>query len=183
MTVALHGVSTNTPDRILIDAGAIYTGWTSVAVPGTLLGACKGGTVFELVRTLKVIEPDGAKGPVKGLRRVETVSAKLTANLLEITEANLLIALPGSAASSHVITGAEIDDGDYIDTVALVGTMTGFTGTSNPIIITLSNCLVDGPFSLGMNPKEEAVLQMVFTAHYADSDLTTEPWEITYPSA
>jgi len=183
MTVALHGVSANTPDRILIDAGAIYTGWTSVASPGTLLGACKGGTVFELVRSLRVIEPDGAKGPVKGLRRVESVGAKLTANLLEITEANLLTALPGAAASSHVITGAEVDDDDYISTVALVGTITGFTGTSDPIIITLSNCLVDGPFTLNMNPKDEAVIQLVFTAHYADSDLTTEPWTIVYPSA
>jgi len=183
MTVALHGVSANTPDRILIDAGAIYTGWTSVASPGTLLGACKGGTVFELLRPLRIIEPDGAKGPVKGLRRVESVGAKLTANLLEITEANLLTAIPGSAASSHVITGAEVDDSDYIATVALVGTITGFTGTSAPIIITLSNCLVDGPFSLPMNPKDEAVIQMVFTAHYADSDLATEPWSITYPSA
>jgi len=161
MTVALHGVSANTPDRILIDAGAIYTGWTSVASPGTLLGACKGGTVFELVRSLRVIEPDGAKGPVKGLRRVESVGAKLTANLLEITEANLLTALPGAAASSHVITGAEVDDDDYISTVALVGTITGFTGTSDPIIITLSNCLVDGPFTLNMNPKDEAVIQLV----------------------
>ena len=183
MTVALHGVSTNTPDRILIDAGAIYTGWTSVAAPGTLLGACKGGSVFELVRPLRVIEPDGAKGPVKGLRRVESVGAKLTVNLLEITEANLLTAIPGSSASAHVITGAEIDDDDYISKVALVGTVTGFTGTSDPIIIVLDNCLADGPFALNMNPKDEAVLQMVFTAHYANTDLTTEPYSITYPSA
>jgi len=183
MTVALHGVSTNTPDRIVVDAGAVYTGWTSVASPGTLLGACKGGNVFELIRPLRDIQPDGAKGPVKGLRRLESVSAKLTVNLLEITEANLLKALPGSAASSHVITGDEVDDNDYIGTVALVGTVTGFTGTSNPIIITLSNCLVDGPFTLNMNPKDEAVIQLVFTAHYANTDLDTEPWSITYPSA
>ena len=183
MTVALHGVSTNTPDRIVVDAGAVYTGWTSVASPGTLLGATKGGNVFELLRPLRIIEVDGAKGPVKGLRRVESVSAKLTVNLIELTETNLLQALPGCAAASHVITGAEVDDSDYIAKVVLVGTVTGFDGTSAPIVIELDNCLMDGPFSLAMNPKDEAVVQLVFTAHYADSDLTTEPWSVTYPSA
>jgi hypothetical protein len=183
MTVALHGVSANTPDRLVIDAGAVYYGWTSVASPGTLLGATKGGNVFELTRTLRSIEPDGAKGPVKGLRRLETVGAKLTVNLLEITEANLLKAIPGSAASSHVITGAEVDDDDYIDKIALVGTVTGFTGTSAPIVIELHNVLIDNVFTLNMNPKDEAVLQVVFTAHYANTDLDTEPWEIEYPSA
>lgn len=182
MAVVKHGVSSNTPDRLVIDAGAVYTGWTSVASPGTLLGATKGGNVFEITRDIRNVEPDGAKGPVKGLRRLETVGAKLTVNLLEITEANLLQALPGSSAVDHVITGGEIDDADYINNVVLVATVTGFDGTSAPIILELSNCLVDGPFTLNANPKEEAVLQLVFTAHYANTDLDTEPWSITYPS-
>jgi len=183
MAVVKHGVSANTPDRILIDAGAVYTGWTSVAAPGTLLGATKGGNVFEVNRTIRRIDPDGAKGPVKGFRRVEEVVATLTVNLIEITEANLLLALAGSAAADHVITGAEIDDSDYISKVALVGTITGFSGTAKPIICVLSNVLVDGPFSLALNPKDEAVIKLVFTAHYADSDLDTEPWSIEYPAA
>lgn len=182
MAVAKHGVTSNTPDRIIIDAGAVYTGFTSVASPGTLLGATKGGNVFEINRTIKDMAPDGAKGKVKGFRRIETVEATLTVNLMEITEANLLKALPGSSAASHVITGAEIDDADYITNVVLVGTVTGFDGTAKPIILKLSNCLVEGPLTLNMNPKDESVLPMKFTAHYADSDLTTEPWEITYPS-
>lgn len=182
MAVVKHGVSSDTPDRILIDAGAVYTGWTSVGSPGTLLGATKGGNVFEINRTIRRMDPDGSKGPVKGFRRIEEVVATLTVNLMEITEANLLKALAGAAASNHVITGAEIDDDDYISKVALVGTITGFDGTSAPIICVLSNALVDGPFSITLNPKDEAVLQLVFTAHYADDDLDTEPWEITYPS-
>lgn len=182
MTVVKHGVSSDTPDRILIDAGAVYTGWTDVATPGTLLGATRGGNVFELTRTIRRIDPDGAKGPVKGFRRIEEVIATLTVNLMEITEANLLKALAGSSAVANVITGAEIDDADYIDKVAIVGTITGFDGTTAPIVCVLSNVLVDGPFTLNLNPKDEAVLQLVFTAHYLDSDLDTEPWEITYPS-
>ena len=185
MTVAKHGVSTNTPDRILIDAGAVYYKATddwSVGSPGTLLGATKGGNVFEINRTIRRMDPDGAKGPVKGFRRLEEVVATLTVNLLELTLANLMQALPGSSESGGVITGAEIDDNDYIANVVIVGTMTGFDGTTKPIICKLKNCLVDGPLSLPMNPKDEAVLVMVFTAHYLDSALDTEPWEITYPS-
>jgi hypothetical protein len=182
MTVARHGVSTDTPDRLLIDAGAVYTGWTSVGSPGTLLGATKGGNVFTLDRKIKNIEPDGAKGPVKGFRRIEEVMATLEVNLIEVTEANLLTALPGAAAAGHVITGAEIDDNDYISKVALVGTITGFDGTAKPIICVLENCLVEGPLSMDMKPKDEAVIKMKFVAHYLASDLNTEPWSITYPS-
>jgi hypothetical protein len=185
MTVVRHGVSANTPDRLLIDAGAVYfkatDDWT-VASPGTLLGATRGGNTFEVTRTIKRIDPDGSKGPVKGFRRIEDVVAVLTANLIEITEANLLMALPGSSATSHVITGAEIDDADYIANVVIVGTITGFDGTAKPIICKLKNCLADGPFALKMDPKGEAVQQMKFTAHYLDSDLSTEPWSIEYPA-
>ncbi len=185
MTVQRHGVTSNTPNRILIDAGAVYfkatDDWT-VASPGTLLGATKGGNTFEVNRTIKRMDPDGAKGPVRGFRRIEEVVAILTANLIEITEANLLMALPGSSAASHVITGGEVADATYIANVVIVGTITGFDGTAKPIICKLKNCLADGPFALKLDPKSEAVLQMKFTAHYANTDLTTEPWSVEYPA-
>jgi len=185
MAVVKHGVSANTPDRMVIDAGAVYykatDDWT-VGSPGTLLGATKGGNVFELNRTIRRIDPDGAKGPVKGFRRIEEVMATLTVNLMEITEANLLMLLPGSSATSHVITGAEIDDNDYIANVVLVGTHTGFAATTAPIVLKLKNCLVDSVLSMKAGPEDEMVIEVKFTAHFADSDLDTEPWEITYPS-
>ena len=182
MPVAKHGVSASTPDRLIIDAGAVYLNWVDVANPGTLLGATKGGNVFELARTIRDIRPDGASGPVKGFRRIEEVVASLTANLLEITEDNLLKAIAGSSATAHVITGAEIDDADFIGKVALVGTVTGFDGTTKPIICILMNALVDNVMSLGLSPKDEAVLAVKFTAHYADTDLSAEPWSIEYPA-
>jgi len=189
MAVQKHGVSADSQDRIIIDAGAVYfTAGAATAGapagPGTLLGATRGGNVFEINRTIRDIRPDGSKGPVKGFRRVEEVVATLTVNLIEITEANLLQALAGSEASVHVITGNAILDADYIGSVAIVGTMTDpdFPGTTKPIICRLLNCLVTGPFSLSMSPKDEAVLTVVFTAHYAPTDLDAEPWNITHPS-
>jgi len=183
MAVKKHGVSADTQDRIIIDAGAVYVDWVDVATGTTLLGATRGGNVFEINRTIRRMDPDGAKGPVKGFRRLEEVAATLTVNLLEITEANLLKALAGSEKSGTEIIGGEIADADYIDKVALVGTVSdpALPGTSKPIICVLKNCLVTGPFSLGMSPKDEAVITLVFEAHYAANDLDTEPWEITYP--
>ena len=183
MAVVEHGVSTNTPDRMVFGAGAVYIGSGDPTSPGTLLGATLGGSVFEINRTFRDIRPDGSKGKVKGFRRVEEVEGTLTVKLLEITEANLLMALPGASATAHAITGAEIDDSDYITAVSIVAEVTGFTMTTNPIIFTLSNCLVEGPLSLGLNNNEEATIELKFTAHFADSDLSTEPWQITTPSA
>ena len=181
MTVAKHGVSSNTPERYVFGAGVVYTGYTSVASPGTLLGASKGGAVLEINRTIRDIRPDGAKGPVKGFRRIEEVEVTLTVELLEITEANLLKALAGSSATSHVITGAEIDDADFAD-IGFVVDHSGFTMTSAPLAVKLSNCIVDGPVVFGTKNNEEMVMSIKFRAHFADSDLDTEPWEITYPS-
>lgn len=188
MTVGRHGVHADTDKRIIIDAGAVYwkatDDWT-VGSPGYLLGATRGGNVFEINRTIRRMDPDGAKGPVKGFRRLEEVAATLTVNLLEITEENIQMMIGGSDLTAHVITGEEIADEHYITNVVLVGTMSdpALPGTTKPIILKLKNCLCDGPFSLGMAPKEEAVVAVVFTAHFLPTDLVTEPWEITYPSA
>lgn len=182
MAVAEHGVSSNSADRLVLDAGVIYTGWTSIAVPGTLLGATKGGSVLEINRTFRDIRPDGSLGPVKGFRRREEVVATLTVNLIEVTEANVLTALAGSEAAAHVITGAELADGDYISKVAWCLKHTGFTMTTAPLFVTLSNCLVDGPFTIQGSPHDESVIKLVFKAHFADDALTTEPWEVVYPS-
>src|SRR5574343_960850 len=171
MAVVKHGVSSSTPDRLVLDAGVIYTGYTSLASPGTLLGATKGGSVFEVNRTIRDLRPDGSKGPVKGFRRIEEVVATLTVTLMEITETNLLTALAGSAAADHVITGAEIDDSDYISKGALLVPVSGFDPTSAPLELVLSNVLVDGPLTIEAKPKDEAGSKLVFKAHYSDSDL------------
>lgn len=114
MTVAKHGVSTDSADRILIDAGAIYFGFKSADNPGTLLGATRGGNSFELARTIRRMEADGAKGPVKGLKRLEEVVATIKANMLELTAENLRRAIAGAiyTAGTTTITSEVNGDGD-----------------------------------------------------------------------
>ena len=79
-----------------------------------------------------------------------------------------------------VITGGDIADEDYIDNVALVGTI---SGKAKDVICIVKNALADTGFSLSTAPRDEAVPVIVFTGHYAAGDPDTEPWEIRYPRA
>ena len=264
MAVVKHGISTDTPDRLLIDSGAVYLGFHDADSPGTLLGATRGGNSFELTRTIRRIDPDGARGPVKGFRRIEEVVAVIKANMLELTAENLRRAIAGAYYSSGttlveneaagtgdgvtikfnlahspgvensetvtvaavektrgtdyamdyangqiqffvapantaaivatytyvsaaaVIAGREVSEGtatifdSYIDNVVIVGTLTGKT---NPVIVEITNALCDAGFSIAMAPKDEAVIELTFTGHYANTDLATEPWSVIYPAA
>jgi len=79
-----------------------------------------------------------------------------------------------------VITGGDIADEDYIDNVALVGTI---SGKAKDVICIVKNALADTGFSISTAPRDEAVPVIVFTGHYAADDPDTEPWEIRYPRA
>jgi len=264
MAVVKHGVSANTPDRLVIGPGAVYIDFLDVDSPGTLLGATKGGNVFELTRNIRDIRPDGSKGKVKGFRRIESVDAVLKVNLLEVTAENLRRALavdsyssgstaveaeavgdgdgettefdldhspvvensetiyiegveqtrgtdytmdydngqiqfasaPGLGASysitadytyvsgtdGYVLVGEEVPDNAYCDNVVLVLEHTGFTMTTDPLMVKLTNVLVDAGLNLNLASGEEMVTEVTFSAHYATADLATEPWQITYPS-
>jgi len=84
----------------------------------------------------------------------------------------------GDTATHDVITGGDIEDEDYIDNVALVGTI---SGKDEDVICIVKNALADTGFSLSTAPRDEAVPVIVFTGHYAAADPDTEPWEIRYP--
>jgi len=93
MTVR-SGITAKTPESIFIDAGAVYRNYG--LVNEKLLGATRGGNEFNLNRVVKNIEADGLKGPVRGMKRVTEVGPQITANLLELTVANLVAAIAGA---------------------------------------------------------------------------------------
>ena len=95
------GLNANTPDRIFVDAGAVYLDYGLSTQ--RLLGATRGGNEFNLNRVIRDIEVDGVKGSTKGLRRVTEVRPQLTCNLIELSLDNLLKA----------IAGANQDDSDF----------------------------------------------------------------------
>ena len=83
-------------------------------------------------------------------------------------------------SGESVLIGEEVPDNAYCDSVAIVGTIQNMT---NPIIIKVTNALCDGGLNLSMAPKDEAVVQVKFTGHYASTDLTTEAWSVQYPAS
>ncbi|OPZ78848.1 MAG: hypothetical protein BWY79_00651 [Actinobacteria bacterium ADurb.Bin444] len=138
MAVATHGVTTDTANRLLKEAGVVYIGFYDVDSPGTLLGATQGGNTFTVDRKLRDIRPDGARGPVKGCRRLEEIIATLEVNLLEVTAENLRNALAGSAYSAGTTkkTAEDCGNGD--------GSKTDFALDHAPVVVNSETVYIEG---------------------------------------
>lgn len=185
-----HGITASTSERFVIDAGAVYTGFTDFDSLGTLLGATKGGSSFTIEQEIKEIEVDGAPGPVSGFRRIVRVKASLTCNFLEHTLTNLKRMLVGSDSATFdtswdkITREATFDSSAFLSNIAIIGEVTD--GAAGAMGIELSNVLADGNFELSFADKEEGVIAVTFTAHFDPDDLAsddnTEPWAILWPT-
>ena len=177
----LSGISANTRNRLLYDAGVVYADYGL----GTerLLGATRGGNVATIEQEIRKMAVDGQPGDVKGDKRRTSVTAKLAVNLVEISTANIQLALPGSATETDetndtLTRTAQISDADYYTNVTLILQK---AGTDSRFGFKLSNCLVTSNLEIGANDNDEPVMALEFTAHFLPSDLVTEPWEIFNP--
>ena len=176
-----HGITTETVKRLFVDAGSVYVNY--VEPDERLLGATRGGNTFTIEQDVREIEVDGARGPVKGLRRIIEVRAQIVANLLEMTAENLKAALAGATVEENgthdIITRKlTIKDSDYLKNVALVGEI---SGSQEPVICIVKNALADGNFSINTADKDEAGIDITFTGHIDPEYLDEEPWEIRFP--
>lgn len=186
------GVSSASVQNFVIDAGAVYV---NLGEPEErLLGATRGGNSFEIEHDIKLVEIDGVRGASMGARRVVESNARIVANLLEITTENLLLAIAGADATDYTDPSIEpapvgashdmirrtrnISDLDFITNIAIVGRV---SGSDENIICMVYNALSDEGFSLGLEDREEGVLEVTFTAHYDLDDVDTEPWAIMFP--
>jgi hypothetical protein len=181
-----HGVNENTYRKFVIDSGEVRLGYTNESSRGTRLGATRGGSSLTIEQEIKIMEVDGAKGPVKGGRRIVKSSAKMEVNFIEFSTDLLTMALPGSTTDdfgspvthTSIQRALQIAATDYHDSIALIGEV---SGSGDPIVIILSNVLADGNFEIAAADNDETVLKIQFTAHFDPSDLDTEPWEIRFP--
>lgn len=188
-----HGIDTETVKNIIIDSGAVYKDYGESGEK--VLGATRGGNAFVIEQEIKEMEVDGARVPVKGLRRITKVTARITANFIEMHKDILLAALPGSESEAYpsyagkthtkITRDRDIESGlagesgdDYITNIAIVGEV---SGDATPVVIILSNVIADGNLEMNFVEKDEMVTTVQFTAHQDPSDLDTEPWEIRYP--
>lgn len=184
-----NGVTDKTYERFLVDAGAVYVGFTSPSNLGTLLGATRGGNSFQIETEIKNMNVDGAPGRVKGDARITKSNASMKIKLVEITTSALLLALPGATAADFpVAPGTATHDlikraltillTDYKASIALVGEV---AGQSTPMIFVIKNVLASGGLEIGTSDGEEAAIDITLNAYYDPSTLTSEPWEIYRP--
>ena len=184
-----HGINSNGPtyDRLVIDAGEVRIGFNTVADPGDILAATRGGSTFTVETEYREMPVDGAKGPVKGGRRITKVTAKMVLNIVEWSGDLINKALPGSTVANHpsnkpthdkITRALQILAADYIDSVAILGEV---SGSAQPVVCVLRNALNTGNFEVGLVDNEESVAKLELTAHFDPDALDTEPWEIYYP--
>ena len=188
-----HGISNETYKRLIIDSGAVYKNFVDQDNPGTLLGATRGGSTFTIEQEIKDMQVDGAKGPVKGSRRITKVNAKLTVNFISHSIDLWNIAIPGSEVSAAFTTtvdpasddhmefrrNLQIELTDYLTNVVLIGQM---SGTDQAVVCGIKNVLADGNFEFAFADNEETGLSVQFTAHFDPGALDEEPWILWYPT-
>lgn len=190
MRNSLHGITKETFENLLIDAGKIVLNY-GIAGKEKDLGATLGGNTFNVEGEWKDILPDGSRGKIKGGRRLTNIAVTLTVNMFEMTTDNLLLAMPGAEATDVAANGQtgnthksirrsrNIQLEDYLDNIALVGTI---SGTDEPCIIIVENALQDGALEIATEDKEEATTELTFSGHFNPENQELEPWEIRRPN-
>lgn len=185
------GLSTTTPDYLLLDTGAFFKNFsigtdTPATASSKCLGATDGGGTFSAIPTVRQVSVDGGKTNVKGLQTIDEWVITLSVNVKEITAANIKLACGGatSTSSTTITSYTEIKfnddftDDDYVDNITWVGTLKGST---KPIYIQLTNAISLNGFTLAVADKSEATVPITLTANYDLADLDAIPAIIYYP--
>ena len=187
--VQYTGFTTETSQRLLMDAGAFYKNLLPTefsALPAEkLLGATRGGGVFNAVPELRDIPVDGVKGRAKGLKVVDSVDVNMSVNLLETSVESLQLALGASTVDTttdedfDIIEGkTDIEDADYAENITYVGKL---SGSALPVIIQIFNVYNSNGLSITRADKDESVITLELHAHYAADALEAPPYKIFYP--
>lgn len=174
------GITSATEKRIVLDAGAFYRDWSETSEE--LVGATRGGAVFTVEREDRDVEVDGAKGPIKGLKRTIMHTARLELTLVEVSQQTLIDLTRGSEVSDGkhrtVAPSNDIASGDFYTNMALVAEM---MNTDDPIVLKLLNALPAQEWSVTTEDQDEGEIDVTVEAHYDPTTLNTPPYTILLP--
>ena len=186
-TMGKHGVTTATPENILLGAGTFHKGlkFDGGAWTGACIGATSGGGKVSIEGEYLDIELDGALVLVKGLTVKTGGKASIEASMAELSGDNIKMATNFTEGESDAegyamyIDKPNISDGDYIENFGFVGkTANG----AKDIIIIFEYALCKSAFELEGKNKENSVLKLVLDAYAENTgDLDTLPVKIYYP--
>jgi len=152
-------------NKILLDTGVVY-------LNGNMLSPCEGDNSFVVDVEYRDIPYNGSAGKTKGLKRILRENATLTVHPKGLTQNILQKAIPGYQLNGEITESSGgrrvIADARYLDEVVLVGD----TKDGNTKVITLYRALADNGLSLTLSEDSETILELVFSAHYDQDDLT-----------
>lgn len=185
----------DTSKNYIIDAATIYTNLThttGTGFEGEPMGATAGGVSFAVEIEYRDVEIDGAGyTPVKGNKILQRAEATATANVKELIAETIRRSLNGSIEESDgteapegykiVRPKSKLEDSDYLDNVAIVGTL---SGTEEPVIAILDNALCTGGLSIETSDDDEAVVEQVYSATASHEQLAKReiPFRMFFPT-
>jgi hypothetical protein len=177
----LSGIDANTQNRLLYDAGIVYVNYGLAGQK--VLGVTRGGNTCSIEQEIRQMAMDGAPGDVKGDKRRVKATAKLSINMLTMSDDVLRAALTNADAAvggTHTVYTREkqISNSSYYDNVTLVLQK---SGTSALFGFKLKNALPTSNFELGASDDDESVTKIDFVGHFSPTALDEEPWEIFNP--
>lgn len=184
-----HGVSTSTPENILLGAGTIHKNltWddTKKEWTGDIIGATSGGNKVSIAGGIINIELDGALVKVKGLAAKQGGTATMEVNYAEINadmmQKAALMTTGDSNAEGYtmIVDKAEINEGDYFENFAYVGKT---ANNHKDIIIIFDNALCTSGLEIEGKAKENSVIKLTMEAYSNnEGDLDVLPVKIYYP--
>ncbi|MBD5468882.1 MAG: hypothetical protein HDR21_12110 [Lachnospiraceae bacterium] len=181
------GITEQTPKNMLLNAAVLYRNlkYEDGKWYGDLIGATSGGVSIVITPDIQQIEVDGATVAVRGLEQKWGETAYMEASLIELTPEIIKESIVARQADSPVPgytlyeTKALLDDGDYVDNIAAIGTKSDGT----EVIVIMENMLCTSGFQADTKNKDKAVLKCKFTCHAGfDDDHTKLPIHIYYPN-
>lgn len=189
--IGKHGVSTTTPENILLGAGTYLKNlkWDTQSKmwTGTVIGATNGGGKISIAGEVVPIEVDGALVKIKGMavKQGGTVTAEVNFAELsaEVLKMGTLFETGTSDADGFTMLQdkANIQEDDYVEGFGFVG----YTlNNAKQIIVIMENALCTSGLELEPKHKEQTVVKLTMEA-YANNEgnLDTLPVKIYYPDS
>lgn len=134
-----------------------------------VIGATTGGGSFQCTPTIRQIEADGMRAPIKGSTVNDMWVVKLTGTMKEITPENFADALicaelEKTGTMSTIKVRNSILDRDYIPSLCWIGD----TGSEGYVLINITDALNLTGANFAFTDKGEGSLPFEFQAHQAD---------------
>lgn len=189
----ITGQTSATKEHLLLGAGVFAKGF----VPGTdtlenlkqsnkLLGATSGGGTFTATKNGHYLQIDGVPENTKGNWILDSWASTLQVTFQETTVETLKLGLTAAkeetdekATGYTVLTGKNgMEDGDYIDSIAFIGRL---SGSNDPVIIIIYNAINTADLSINPQDGQESKIQVTLTAHYDPEKPEVPPFKIYYP--